>query len=219
MPRLKPGTIVPTPEEDAAITAAAMSDPDALPVEHEQMHRQLVERLIGKGLDPAGLGDVVIDREGNEEPAAPVSTPEAPQRQAAGQQWDGAGQIGRVGQQDADLTDERHDARRDDHAGDLVEGAEPVAAAVELADIPRDDVQCTRGDAPEQGRVPAAGRDGEVEAQPQGDRNGQRPGHEVGEGLACAPDATGHEFPRSPHVPRGNSQVYGRLYSRDSSVW
>lgn len=31
MPKLKLGTIVPTPEEDAAITAAAMSDPDALP--------------------------------------------------------------------------------------------------------------------------------------------------------------------------------------------
>ena len=32
MPKLKPGTIWPTPEEDAAITAAAMADPDALPL-------------------------------------------------------------------------------------------------------------------------------------------------------------------------------------------
>lgn len=32
MPKLKPGTIIPTPEEDAAITAAALSDPDALPL-------------------------------------------------------------------------------------------------------------------------------------------------------------------------------------------
>ncbi|MBF0426467.1 MAG: BrnA antitoxin family protein [Magnetococcales bacterium] len=31
MPKLKTGTIVPTSEEDAAITAAAMSDPDAIP--------------------------------------------------------------------------------------------------------------------------------------------------------------------------------------------
>ncbi|WP_020652567.1 BrnA antitoxin family protein [Massilia niastensis] len=31
MPKLKPGTILPTPEEDAAITAAALSDPDAQP--------------------------------------------------------------------------------------------------------------------------------------------------------------------------------------------
>jgi len=32
MPALKPGTILPTDEEDAAITAAAINDPDALPV-------------------------------------------------------------------------------------------------------------------------------------------------------------------------------------------
>ncbi len=32
MPKLKPGTIIPTPEEDAAITAAATSDPDAMPL-------------------------------------------------------------------------------------------------------------------------------------------------------------------------------------------
>lgn len=31
MPKLKPGTILPTAEEDAAITAAALSDPDAAP--------------------------------------------------------------------------------------------------------------------------------------------------------------------------------------------
>ena len=32
MPALKPGTIIPTDEEDAVITAAALSDPDALPL-------------------------------------------------------------------------------------------------------------------------------------------------------------------------------------------
>ncbi len=31
MPKLKPGTILPTPKEDATITAAAMGDPDAMP--------------------------------------------------------------------------------------------------------------------------------------------------------------------------------------------
>ena len=31
MPKLKPGTILPTPEEDKAITAAAKADPDAIP--------------------------------------------------------------------------------------------------------------------------------------------------------------------------------------------
>ena len=32
MPKLKPGTILPTPEEDAGITTAAQADPDALPL-------------------------------------------------------------------------------------------------------------------------------------------------------------------------------------------
>lgn len=32
MPKLKPGTIIPTPEEDAAITAAAEADSDARPL-------------------------------------------------------------------------------------------------------------------------------------------------------------------------------------------
>lgn len=32
MPKLKPGTIIPTPEENAAITAAAMAAPDAMPL-------------------------------------------------------------------------------------------------------------------------------------------------------------------------------------------
>ena len=31
MPKLKTGIILPTPAEDAAITAAAMADPDAMP--------------------------------------------------------------------------------------------------------------------------------------------------------------------------------------------
>jgi len=32
MPKLKQGTILPTAEEDAAITAAAISDPDTMPL-------------------------------------------------------------------------------------------------------------------------------------------------------------------------------------------
>lgn len=36
MPKLKPGTILPTPGEDAAITAAAQSDPDAAPLTDAQ---------------------------------------------------------------------------------------------------------------------------------------------------------------------------------------
>ena len=36
MPKLKPGTIIPTVEEDAVITAAAMSDPDSIPLTDEE---------------------------------------------------------------------------------------------------------------------------------------------------------------------------------------
>jgi uncharacterized protein (DUF4415 family) len=32
MPKLKPGTVLPTAEEEAAITAAALSDPDSTPL-------------------------------------------------------------------------------------------------------------------------------------------------------------------------------------------
>ncbi|MEQ1635173.1 MAG: BrnA antitoxin family protein [Methylococcales bacterium] len=32
MPALKPGTVIPTDEEDAMITAGALSNPDALPL-------------------------------------------------------------------------------------------------------------------------------------------------------------------------------------------
>jgi hypothetical protein len=39
------------------------SDADALPVEHEQQHRQLVEKLLGKGiLKPGEAGDIVVGR-------------------------------------------------------------------------------------------------------------------------------------------------------------
>jgi len=36
MPKLKPGTILPTPEEDVLITAAAAADPDARPLSDEE---------------------------------------------------------------------------------------------------------------------------------------------------------------------------------------
>jgi len=39
------------------------SDPDALPMEHEQLHRKLVEQLVGKGIDAEDLGEIVIERE------------------------------------------------------------------------------------------------------------------------------------------------------------
>ncbi len=40
-----------------------MSEPDSLPVEHEQDHRQIVEQLLGKGILQADeLGEVAVRR-------------------------------------------------------------------------------------------------------------------------------------------------------------
>jgi len=52
MPALKPGHISPTPEEDAAITAAAMSDPDALPITDEEW--QAARPFMRVGARPVG---------------------------------------------------------------------------------------------------------------------------------------------------------------------
>jgi uncharacterized protein (DUF4415 family) len=48
MPHLKPGTIMNTPEEDAAITAAAMSDPDARPLTDAEWEAVKPRRRIGR---------------------------------------------------------------------------------------------------------------------------------------------------------------------------
>ncbi len=49
MPILKPGTIIPTDEEDAIITAAALSDPDTLPLtEAEWKHVKPMLRVGGR---------------------------------------------------------------------------------------------------------------------------------------------------------------------------
>ena len=59
------------------------SDPDALPVEHEQLHRTLVEKLVGKGVDAEDLGEIIIEREAERAPADPVAGPQQPQRNKA----------------------------------------------------------------------------------------------------------------------------------------
>ena len=53
MPKLKPKTIVPTPEEDAAITAAAMSDPDSIPFTDQEW--ELARPLARIGRPPAAV--------------------------------------------------------------------------------------------------------------------------------------------------------------------
>ncbi|HZV05381.1 MAG TPA: hypothetical protein VE999_09885 [Gemmataceae bacterium] len=59
------------------------SDEDALPHEHEQMHRALVEKLINGGILKAGEeGDLVIEREEETAVAEPARDKSEQQRQA-----------------------------------------------------------------------------------------------------------------------------------------
>ena len=57
------------------------SDPDALPLEHETMHKALAEKLIGKKLED--FGEIIVERESEAQPAAPVTQPNEPQKQKA----------------------------------------------------------------------------------------------------------------------------------------
>ena len=59
------------------------SDPDALPMEHEQQHRQLLEKVFGKKLED--YGEVIVEREQEAQPNQPTTTPNEPQKQKAGQ--------------------------------------------------------------------------------------------------------------------------------------
>ncbi len=65
------------------IIISLRSDEDALPLEHEQRHRALVEKLLGSGLVWASeLGQVIVEREGSQESSTlPASTEaETPRR-------------------------------------------------------------------------------------------------------------------------------------------
>jgi len=62
------------------------SDPDSLPVEHEQLHRRLVEKLVGKGMKAEDLGDIVIEREGALEPSATNDPAEGEREKVGGGQ-------------------------------------------------------------------------------------------------------------------------------------
>jgi hypothetical protein len=68
------------------IIIALKSDEDALPLEHEQQHKALVEKLIEGGLVKAGeLGQIVVEREQSEGTAAPSGQESQQQRRAAAQ--------------------------------------------------------------------------------------------------------------------------------------
>ena len=69
------------------IIVSLRSDEDALPHEHEQQHRALVDKVINGGLIKAEeLGKIVVEREEEEKaPAAPVGNAPQEQRRAQGQ--------------------------------------------------------------------------------------------------------------------------------------
>lgn len=54
------------------------SDQDALPHEHEQMHREAVEKLIGKN----NVGKVIVEREDEKVPTQPQSSPPQVEKEA-----------------------------------------------------------------------------------------------------------------------------------------
>jgi hypothetical protein len=69
------------------IIVSLRSDEDALPHEHEQQHRALVDKLIEGGLLKAGeVGKVIVERgEEETEPAVPAGNEPQGQRRAQGQ--------------------------------------------------------------------------------------------------------------------------------------
>ena len=60
------------------IVISLRSDEDALPHEHEQMHRQLVEKIIGK----ENVGKVIVEREPGPEPTSPSASKRQPNRRS-----------------------------------------------------------------------------------------------------------------------------------------
>ena len=55
------------------------SEPDALPHEHEQMHRKLAEKVLGRKLDDND--EIIVERESEQTPQGPVSQPNEAQKQ------------------------------------------------------------------------------------------------------------------------------------------
>jgi hypothetical protein len=66
------------------IVVALRSDADALPHEHEQMHRALVDKLVNGGILKASeVGQIVVERETDEKtPSLPVKAEEGEKRAA-----------------------------------------------------------------------------------------------------------------------------------------
>jgi hypothetical protein len=59
------------------------SEPDALPQEHEQMHRELVEKVFGKKLED--FGEIIVERETTAEPEIPKTKEKPPEKRKEAQ--------------------------------------------------------------------------------------------------------------------------------------
>lgn len=61
------------------------SDPDALPMEHEEQHKRIVEALLAGGaVQPDELGTITIEREGQGSAPAAGAQASPAQREAVG---------------------------------------------------------------------------------------------------------------------------------------
>lgn len=68
------------------IIVSLRSDEDALPQEHEQLHRALVDKLIEGGIVKASeIGKITVEREEEEKTSAPVSQSPQEERRSQGQ--------------------------------------------------------------------------------------------------------------------------------------
>jgi hypothetical protein len=68
------------------IIISLRSDEDALPHEHEQQHKALVEKLIEGGtLKASEVGKIVVEREAKEGEAAPAGAEPQAERRAQAQ--------------------------------------------------------------------------------------------------------------------------------------
>jgi len=80
--------LIPDPDTGKKnIIISLRGDEDALPHEHEQMHRKLVDKVLGASkLKASEIGQITIEREEDAGvPASPNKNPEQEQRQAAQQ--------------------------------------------------------------------------------------------------------------------------------------
>ena len=69
------------------IVVSLRSDEDALPHEHEQQHRHLVDQLIEGGIVGADeVGTIVVEREEEESASSPASSTESQEQRQSHQQ-------------------------------------------------------------------------------------------------------------------------------------